>query len=78
MQIVKQIDFLGSFTGLHEIKFNFENLEDELREHESFSGIDNFVKYFVKVEMNYQGGSLLAGNELEVLHEFTVKNHLNK
>ena len=78
MQIVKQVECGGSFTDQHEVKFCFENLEDELREHETFSGIDNFVKYFVKIQMNYQGGSMIAGNELEVLHEFVVKNYANK
>ena len=78
MQIVKQVECGGSFTDLHEVKFCFESLDDELREHETFSGIDNFVKYFIKVQMNYQGGSMIAGNELEVLHEFVVKNYANK
>lgn len=28
--------------------------------------------------MNYQGGSMFAGNDLEKLHEFKVKNYYNR
>jgi len=33
------------------------------------------VKYFVKVQMNYQGGSVIAGSDLEKLVEFKVAGH---
>ena len=61
-----------------EIEFSFKKLEEELSEHETYDGIDNFVKYFIKVHMVYQGGSLLAGNNLEKLHEIKVKNYYAK
>ena len=43
--------------------------------HETYNGIDNFIKYFIKVHMTYQGGSILSGNNLEQLFEFEVKNY---
>ena len=53
MQIQKQVEYSGNFTNYHEVEFNFANLDEELREHESYDGIGNFVKYFIKVQMNY-------------------------
>lgn len=75
MQIQKQVEYSGEFCNLKEVDFNFKNLEEELREHETYNGVDNFIKYFLKIQMNYTGGSMIAGNNLEVLHEVTVKNH---
>lgn len=60
---------------MKEIEFNFKNLEEELRDHETYNGIDNFIKYFLKIQMTYTGGSMIAGNNLEVLHEVIVKNN---
>ena len=57
------------------MEFCFKNLDDELSEHETYNGIDNFVKYFLKVSMTYQGGSMYAGNTLEKLHVIEVKNY---
>ena len=78
MQIQKQIEYSNSFTDFKEVEFNFKNLAEELRDHETYDGIDNFVKYFIKVQMNYQGGSMITGNDLEKLHEFTVRNYYNR
>ena len=78
MQIQKQVEYSGSFSDKHEVSFEFKNLEDELREQETYDGIDNFVRYFIKVQMNYQGGSIISGSDLEVLREFTVKNYYNR
>ena len=74
MQIQKEVEQAGNFQDFKEIEFNFLKLESELSEHESYSGIDNYIKYFVKVQMNYQGGSIVSGNELIKLQEITVKN----
>lgn len=78
MQMQKQVEYAGNFTNYHEVEFDFKKLDEELREHESYDGVNNYVKYFIKVQMNYQGGSMIAGNDLEVLHEFTVRNYLNQ
>jgi hypothetical protein len=75
MQIQKEAEKPGEFQDFKEIEFEFLKLEDELKEHESYDGIDNFIKYFIKINMTYQGGSLVAGKELERLHEIKVKNH---
>lgn len=75
MQIQKQVEYSGEFSNFKEIEFNFKNLEEELRDHETYNGIDNFIKYFLKIQMTYTGGSMIAGNNLEVLHEVTVKNN---
>lgn len=45
-----------------------------MSEHETYNGIDNFIKYFIKVSMTYKGGSMFAGDTLEKLHEVEVKN----
>lgn len=74
MQIQKEIEYAGEFSDFKEIEFEFKKLDEELSQHETYNGVDNFVKYFIKVSMNYSGGSLLAGSELEKLHEITVKN----
>lgn len=65
----------GEFSGSKEVSFHFKNLEEELRDHETYDGVDNLVKYFIRVNMNYKGGSMIAGNELVVLKEFTVRNY---
>jgi hypothetical protein len=65
----------GEFIDNTEVEFHFKKLEEELGEHETYDGIGNFVKYFIKVSMQYQGGSILTGNTVEKLHEITVKNH---
>lgn len=75
MQIQKVAELPGEFQDFKEIEFEFLKLEDELKEHESYDGIDNFIKYFIKVNMTYQGGSLVAGSDLEKLFEIKVKNH---
>ena len=75
LQIVKEIQCNGDFIDFLEVPFHFKNLDEELGEYESYDGIDNFVKYFVKVQMNYQGGSVIAGNDLEKLFEFKVAGH---
>lgn len=74
MQIQKEVESATSFQDYKEVAFEFLKLEDELKEHETYNGVDNFIKYFIKVEMTYQGGSLVAGNQLTKLHEITVKN----
>uniref|UniRef100_A0A7S3FYP5 Uncharacterized protein n=1 Tax=Strombidium rassoulzadegani TaxID=1082188 RepID=A0A7S3FYP5_9SPIT len=73
MQIQKEVEYSGSFVDKREVDFCFKNLVEELREHESYEGVDNMVKYFVRVNMNYQGGSMISGNNLEILHEFEVR-----
>ena len=65
----------GEFSDNFEVEFHFKKLDEELSEHETYDGIGNFVKYFIKVHMDYQGGSILSGNVLEYLHEIKVKNH---
>ena len=75
MQIQKQVEYAGEFNDLKELEFNFKNLEEELRDHETYNGVDNFIKYFLKIQMTYTGGSMIAGNNLEVLHELIVKNN---
>ena len=75
MQIQKEVECSGEFTNLCELEFKFKNLDEELSEHESYNGIDNFTKYFIKVHMKYQGGSMISGNNLERLQEFEVKNY---
>jgi len=75
MQIQKEAEFSGEFTDKKTIEFSFKNLEDELKDHETYNGIDNFVKYFIRVNMNYEGGSMFSGNNLEILQEFEVKNY---
>ena len=77
MQIQKQVEYSGEFNDLKELDFHFKNLEEELRDHESYNGVDNFIKYFLKIQMTYTGGSMIAGNNLEVLHEIIVKNNYN-
>ena len=74
MQIQKEIEYAGEFSDFKEVEFEFKKLDEELSQQETYNGVDNFVKYFIKVSMSYQGGSLLAGSELEKLHEITVKN----
>jgi len=74
MQIQKVVENAGEFTDFFEVDFTFLKLDEELKEHETYNGIDNFIKYFIKVSMNYEGGSLVAGRELEKLHEIVVKN----
>ena len=49
MQIQKEVEMAGSFQDFKEIEFNFLKLESELSEHETYNGIDNFIKYFIKV-----------------------------
>jgi hypothetical protein len=71
----KEVQMPGEFTDHTEVEFHFKKLEEELGEHETYDGIGNFVKYFIKVSMQYQGGSYLSGNTCEKLHEITVKNH---
>ena len=75
MQIQKEVECSGEFNDFKSVEFCFKNLDDELSEHETYNGIDNFVKYFLKVSMTYQGGSMFAGNTLEKLHEIEVKNN---
>ena len=54
----------GEFTDEKVIDFCFKNLDEELRDHETYNGIGNFVKYFVRVDMKYDGGSMISGNDL--------------
>lgn len=75
MQIQKEIECSSDFTNFKELEFRFKNLDEELNDHETYNGIDNFVKYFIKVHMTYQGGSIVSGNTLEKLFEFEVKNY---
>lgn len=75
MQIQKEVESANSFSDYKEIEFEFRKLEEELKDHETYNGIDNFIKYFIKIQMTYQGGSLVAGSELEKLYEIKVKNH---
>jgi len=75
MQIQKEVECANDFTNYKELDFRFKNLEEELNAHETYNGIDNFIKYFIKVHMTYQGGSILSGNNLEQLFEFEVKNY---
>lgn len=75
MQIQKEVECAGEFNDYKELEFNFKKLDEELSEHETYNGVDNFIKYFIKVHMIYQGGSLVTGNNLEKLHEIVVKNH---
>ena len=75
MQIQKQVEYSGEFCNLKEVEFHFKNLDEELRDHETYNGVDNFIKYFLKIQMQYTGGSMIAGNNLEVLHEVIVKNN---
>lgn len=49
MQIQKQVEYSGNFSDEKEVEFAFKNLDEELRDHESYDGIDSFVKYFIKV-----------------------------
>ena len=65
----------SDFTNFKELEFRFKNLDEELNDHETYNGIDNFIKYFIKVHMTYQGGSIVSGNTLEKLFEFEVKNY---
>ena len=78
MQIQKEVAIPGNFVDNAEIEFHFKKLDEELSEHETYNGIGNFVKYFIKVHMQYQGGSIVSGNTLEKLHEIKVKNHYNE
>lgn len=75
MQIQKEVDSAGDFQDFKEVSFEFKNLDEEFKDHETYNGVDNFIKYFIKVQMTYQGGSIISGNELEKLHEIKVKNH---
>lgn len=75
MQIQKEIEYSSEFSDFKECEFHFKALDEELRDHETYNGIDNYIKYFIKVQMTYEGGSLLAGSTLEKLHEIVVKNH---
>ena len=77
IQMQKEVECSGSFNNFKELEFKFSNLEDELNQYETYNGIDNFVKYFIKVQMSYQGGSMISGSLLEILHEFEVKNYYN-
>jgi hypothetical protein len=53
MQIQKEVDFPGEFSDSKTVTFCFKNLMEELRDHETYDGIDNFVKYFIRINMNY-------------------------
>ena len=75
MQIQKEVECSSEFTNFKELEFRFKNLDEELNDHETYNGIDNFIKYFIKVHMTYQGGSIVSGNTLEKLFEFEVKNY---
>lgn len=78
MQIQKEVAIPGDFVDHAEIEFHFKKLDEELSEHETYNGVGNFIKYFIKVHMDYQGGSIVSGNVLEKLHEIKVKNHYNE
>ena len=65
----------SEFTNFKELEFRFKNLDEELNDHETYNGIDNFIKYFIKVQMTYKGGSIVSGNQLEKLFEFEVRNY---
>ena len=43
----------GEFADNFEVEFHFKKLDEELSEHETYDGIGNFVKYFIKVHMDY-------------------------
>jgi len=49
MQIQKQIEYSGEFNDFKEMDFVFKNLDEELRDHETYNGVDNFIKYFLKI-----------------------------
>lgn len=49
MQIQKQIEYSGEFNDSKEVEFSFKNLDQEFSDHETYDGIDNFVKYFIKI-----------------------------
>jgi hypothetical protein len=69
------VECSGSFNDFIELEFKFKDLDEELSDHETYNGIDNFTKYFIKVHMKYQSGSVISGNNLEKLHEFEVRNY---
>ena len=75
MQIQKEIECSGQFNDFIELEFKFKDLDEELSDHETYNGIDNFTKYFIKVHMKYQSGSIVSGSNLEKLHEFEVRNY---
>ena len=50
MQIQKEIECSGQFNDFIELEFKFKDLDEELSDHETYNGIDNFTKYFIRYQ----------------------------